>query len=132
MDVDVEFSGNQDATEALNDRYKGMLRHRYIISQVGRPILWKSQLQTEISLSSTESEYTGLSHSLREAIPIMESINDMKKHNFPIYDKTLRVRCKVFEDNSGAIEISMTHRYHPVTKHLNNKLYHFRDYVTTK
>ena len=94
--------------------------------------MWKSQLQTEISLSTTESEYTGLSHSLREAIPIMELLNEMKKYNFLISDKTPRVRCRVFEDNSGAIEIATTHKYRPRTKHLNNKLHHFRDYVMRK
>ena len=38
--------------------------------------------------------------------------------------------CKVFEDNSGAIEMARTHKYRPRTKHLNVKLHHFRDYVS--
>ena len=62
----------------------------------------------------------------------MELLNEMKKYNFPISDNTPRVKCRVFEDNSGAIEISTTHIYRPGTKHLNNKLHHFRDYVMRK
>ena len=38
----------------------------YIISYGGCPIIWASKLQTEVVLSSTESEYVGLSESLRE------------------------------------------------------------------
>ena len=34
----------------------------------GCPIVWKSQLQIEIALSSTESDYMGLSYVLWEAI----------------------------------------------------------------
>ena len=71
MYVDADFAGNWDAKEALNDRDTARSRHGYIISYAGCPIVWKSQLQTEVCLSSTESEYTGLSHSLRGAIPIM-------------------------------------------------------------
>jgi hypothetical protein len=40
------------------------------------------------------------------------------------------MHCRVFEDNSGALEIAKIHKYRPRTKHLNVKLHHFRDYVT--
>ena len=96
----------------------------------GCPLTWKSQLQTEITLSSTESEYTGLSYALREAIPIMQTLTEMKKKGFPVGNKTPIVKCEVFEDNSGALEIATNHKFRPRTKHLNVKLHHFRDYVT--
>ena len=47
-------------------------RHGYVIMYAGCPIVSKSQLQTEIALSTTEAEYTGLSYALREVIPLME------------------------------------------------------------
>ena len=56
----------------------------------------------------------------------------MRKYKFPISNKTPIVECKVFEDNSGAIEIAMTHKYCPRIKHLNHKLHHFRDYFNRK
>ena len=95
----------------------------------GCPLSWKSQLQTEIALSSTESEYTGLSYALREAIPIMEMLKEMKRNGFDIRCTVPKVHCKVFEDNSGALEIASVHKYRPRTKHLNIKLHHFRDFV---
>jgi hypothetical protein len=42
------------------------------------------QLQTEIALSSTESEYTGLSYELRDAIPIMQLMKEMRRNGVPI------------------------------------------------
>ncbi|KAI2496437.1 hypothetical protein MHU86_18061 [Fragilaria crotonensis] len=59
--VDASFCGDWDPTEAANDRDTARSRHGYIINYAGCPLQWKSQLQTEIALSSTESEYTGLS-----------------------------------------------------------------------
>jgi len=40
-----------------------------------------------------------------------------------------KVSCKVFEDNSGALEMATTHKFQPQTKHINVKLHHFHDYV---
>ena len=129
--VDADFAGNYDKNDTQN-RDTARSRHGYIIMYKGCPMTWKSQLQTEISLSSTESEYTGLSYALREVIPIMQLLNEMQEHNFPIGNTTPTVQCKVFEDNSGAVEMAKTHKYRPRTKHLNVKLHHFRDYVTRK
>jgi ribosomal protein S17E len=74
--VDADFSGNWDPNES-QDRDSARSRHGYIIMYAGCTVLWKSQMQTEIALSSTESEYTGLSYALRDAIPIMELLKEM-------------------------------------------------------
>jgi hypothetical protein len=77
----------------------------------GCPLLWKSQLQGEICLSSSESEYTGLSYALREVIPIMGLIKEMKRKHFHIGGTTPKIHCKGFEDNSGALEMAQVHKY---------------------
>ena len=127
--VDADFAGNFDKSDTQN-RDTARSRHGYIIMYKGCPMSWKSQLQTEICLSSTESEYTGLSYALREVIPIMHLLQEIKQQGFPIGNTKPKVMCKVFEDNSGAIEMARTHKYRPRTKHLNVKLHHFRDYVS--
>ena len=76
-----------------------------------------------------ESEYTGLSYALRETIPIMELLKEMRKHGFEVLDTKPRVHCKVFEDNSGALEMARIHKVRPRTKHINVKLHHFRSHV---
>jgi hypothetical protein len=126
--VDADFAGNWDPDEH-EDRDTARSRHGYYISYAGCPILWKSQLQSEVALSSTESEYTGLSYALRDAIPIINLFEELKQMKMPIEDTQAKVHCKVFEDNSGALEIAKVAKFRPRTKHLNNRLHHFRSYV---
>ena len=126
--VDADFSGNWCKTESA-DRDTARSRHGYVIMYAGCPITWKSQLQTEIALSSTESEYTGLSYALREVLPIIQIIQEMKELGHGIDDSRAKIHCKVFEDNSGALEMAKVHKYRPRTKHLNVKLHHFRSKV---
>ena len=126
--MDADFAGNWDPSE-YEDCDTARSRHGYYINYAGCPILWKSQLQTEVALSSTESEYTGLSYALREAIPIMNLFKEMKAQGLPIESSVAKVHCKVFEDNSGALEIARVPKYRPRTKHLNCRLHHFRSYV---
>ena len=126
--VDADFAGSWDPKES-HIRDTARSRHGYVIFYGGCPLVWKSQLQTEIALSSTESEYTGLSYALRDAIPIIQTMKEMSKNGFPINNTEGKVFCQVFEDNSGAVEMAKHHKYRPRTKHLNVKLHHFRDYV---
>lgn len=126
--VDADFAGNWDPKE-YEDCDTARSRHGYYICYAGCPILWKSQLQTEVALSSTESVYTGLSYALREAIPLMQLFKEMKQQGMPIASSVARVHCKVFEDNSGALEIAKIPKYRPRTKHLHCRLHHFRQYV---
>jgi hypothetical protein len=129
--VDADFSGNWDGAESHNQDTTRS-RHGCITMHAGCPVSWKSQLQTEIALSSTESEHAGLSHALRDAIQTMELLKEMKKLGFPIRSTVPKMHCKVFEDNSGALEMATTHKCRLRTKHLNVKLHRFRDCVTRK
>ena len=112
--VDASFAGNWDKKDAqTGDRDMARSRHGYIILHYGCPLIWKSQLKTEIALSSTESEYTGLSYALREAILLMSLHDELKERGFPVDQTKVTVQCKVFEDNSGAIEIATNHKWCP-------------------
>jgi hypothetical protein len=129
--VNADFSGNWHAEESW-DRDTARSRHGFIVMCAGCPMPWKSQLQTEIALSSTESKHTGLSCALRDVTPMMELLKEMKALNFPIQSATQVVHCKIFEDNSGALEIASVHKFRPRTKHLNVKLHFFRDCMIRK
>jgi hypothetical protein len=113
--VDASFCGDWDPKTAAEDRDTARSRHGYIINYAGCPLLWKSQLQTEIALSTTESEYTGLSYALRDAIPIMELLKELKRNGYPITTAKAKVHCKVFEDNSGALEMARMITSHDAT-----------------
>ena len=52
-------------------------------STMDAPLIWKSQLQAEIALSSTEREYPRLSYALHESIPFMSLLDELKECGFP-------------------------------------------------
>ena len=109
--VDADFAGNWDP-ENTEDIDTARSRHGYLVKYANCPIIWKSQLQREIALSSTESEYTGSSYSIREIIPIINIMEEINKyHILPKIQPKLHL--KVYEDNAGAIEMATNHIYRP-------------------
>jgi hypothetical protein len=94
MQISV-VTGTQNETW---DRDTARLRHGYIIKYEGCAIMWKSQVQTKIALSSTESEYTGLSFGLRSMIPIMRLLKEMKALKYTLHTVKAKVHFRVFED----------------------------------
>jgi hypothetical protein len=62
----------------------------------------------------------------------MELVREAKKDRFKVVGTTTTIHCKLFEDNSGAPEIALVHKFRPSTKHINIKMHHFLDYVTRK
>ena len=87
--------------------------------------MWASNLQMQIALSSTESEFICLSNTLCIVIPVMELLKELKAAGFQIRNHIPEVHCKVFEDNSGAIEIAKVPKMRPRTKHINVQYHHF-------
>jgi hypothetical protein len=128
--VDCDFAGNWVKKEdAQDDPSTAKSRTGYIISYGGCPVVWASKLQTEVVLSSTESEYVGLSESLRIAIVMMNLLREMKSFGIPIDKTTPTVYCKLFEDNAGAIQLAKVPKMRPRTRHINQKYHHFREWV---
>lgn len=127
--VDADFTGAWDKELAGQDIDTARSRHGFVIMYAGTPVVWQSQLQTEIALSSTESELIGMSMALRSAIPLMGILNEMKEHGFKVHPATAKVHCKVFEDNNGALAIAQVPKIRPRTKHINCKYFHFNSYV---
>jgi hypothetical protein len=62
----------------------------------------------------------------------MELLKELQGAGFGITAATPQVHCRVYEDNSGALEIAREYKFRPRTKHINVKLHHFRDYVDRK
>jgi hypothetical protein len=110
--VDCDFAGNWVKEDALND--PSMAKSiGYIISYGGCPVIWVSKLQTEVVLSSTESEYVSLSESLWIVTVVMNLLREMKSFDLPIIKTTPMVFCKLFEDNAGAIHLAKVPKMRP-------------------
>jgi hypothetical protein len=104
-------------------------RTGYLVTYAGCLIIWASQLQPEIVKSVTESEYIALSQCLRQTIPLMRLVEEIKeKFDLPI-ESIPEVRCKLFKDNSSAVELSNVPKMRPRTRYINTKYHHSRSYV---
>ena len=129
--VDASFAGNWDVEDSSWDMDTARSRTGYVILYAACPVLWTSKLQGEIALSTTESEYLAISAATREVLPIVEMIKEMIGQGRIVSDKAT-VFCRVFEDNSGAIEVATNvknPKMRPRTKHINTKYHHFRSKV---
>jgi hypothetical protein len=130
--VDSSFAGNWNKEDAEWDADTARSRTGYVVMYAGFPIIWASKLQGEIALSSTKSEYLAISTVMREVLPLIEILDEIKDNIKGIGDIIPEVHCKVFEDNSGAVEVATSAKQPkmiPRTKHINNKYHHFRESV---
>ena len=64
--------------------------------------------------------YTGVTNDLQRR---------MWEHKFDIVNTQPDLYCKVFEDNSGALELAKLPKLHPRTKHINVCYHHFCKHV---
>ena len=106
--TDADFMGLWNKETAEHDPSTAKSRTGYVILFAKCPLIWASKLQTEFALSSTESEYISLSTALRQVIPLMGLLQELKENDI-VSDKFVpKIYCKAFEDNSGALELART------------------------
>jgi hypothetical protein len=130
--VDASFVGDWDPETAEWDSETAKSRMGYIFMFAGCPILWTSRVQSEVALSTTESEYIAISSATREVLPLIELMDELEEKG--ILERSVKpvMRCRVFEDNSGAVELATSvksPKMRPRTKHINTKYHHFRQQV---
>ena len=128
--VDASFAGDWNKIWS-EEPSSVMSRTGYLIKYADCPIIWCSKLQSEIALSTTESEYIALSQSLRDALPLVELLKELEVV-IPRSDEVPKIHCSVFEDNIGCIDLVKTPRMRPRTKHIALKYHHFREQVRKK
>jgi hypothetical protein len=127
--ADADFAGSWCPENAERDESTARSRTGYLLKYANCPIVWASKMQTEVALSSTESEYIALSQSLREVIPMIEFIKELTTAGIKFNIGVPVTKCTVFEDNNGALEMAQTPKMRPRTKHINIKYHHFRSAV---
>ena len=77
---DTDFAGNWDKVDAGNPE-NVLFRTGYISIINGCPVTWASKLQIEIVLPTIDAEYTAMSQSTRQIIPL---VNLIKELNSPL------------------------------------------------
>ena len=126
--VDADFAGgwkdgDHDAPESV------LSRTGYVIMYAGCPITWGSRMQTEIALSTTESEYIALSTAMREVIPFIHLMKEIASM-FGLLTRKPVFKCQVWEDNDSCITVAKAPKFTPRTKHIAIKYHHFRSFVS--
>ena len=56
-------------------------------------------------------------------------MKEMRSYDIKSHPAMPKIHCKVFEDNSGALEMARTPKLRPHMKHSNNTYHHFREYT---
>jgi hypothetical protein len=127
--ADASFAGEWDKKISQHEPDTARSRSGYVVKYANCPIIWSSKLQMEFALSATEAEYVALSQSLREVIPALELLSELKESTFAYNDDIPTIHCKAFEDNIGAVEMVRLPKMRPRTKHINIKYNHFHGAV---
>ena len=60
---------------------------------------------------------------------MMKLVSEMDEHGWGMPMVALRIHCRVFEDNSGALELARVPKIRSRTKHINIIYHHFRTFV---
>jgi hypothetical protein len=79
-------------------------------------VTWSSKKQSIIALSSTESEYIGQTHLLKEILWVRQFLGELTtKFSSPT---------SLYSDNQGAIALAKNNKFHARSKHIDIR-YHF-------
>ena len=97
----------------------------YIILLGGFLLVWKSQMQTEISLSTLESEYSALSQSMRTLLPLCQTLLETAQRIALPLALLETFACRVFEDNNGALLLAAGQQITSCTKYFLVKWHFF-------
>jgi hypothetical protein len=90
----------------------------YVFKVANGPITWKSKRLPTIALSSTESEYMGLAHCIKEMLWIQQVFRELNL-DLPIPN--------IYEDNNGAIQLIQHPAHHERTKHIDIRFHFIRN-----
>jgi hypothetical protein len=126
---DTNFSGNRNKAFASVELSTAKSQSGWIIFYAGCHVSWASKLQSQVALSTTEAKYIAMSQSLHDVILVMNLLQEIREQDYQVICTKPHVDCKVFEDNSGALELARLPKLRPRTKHINVCYHHFCEHV---
>jgi len=122
--VDADFAGlykcDPDASPTSAKSRLG-----FIISLGGVPLVWRSQLQSEMSLSTLESEYSSLSQAMHTLLLIRSLLMEVVPAIGLQKALVATIHARVFEDNNGAYLLATNQRITRRTKYYLVKWHFF-------
>jgi hypothetical protein len=102
----------------------------YVMTIANCPLMWVSKLQTEISLSTQNSEYVALSTLYRDLLPIKNLVHelmgilDVTKQGLTYTEKSA-----CFEDNAAYISLATLRKITSQNRHIATKYHWFHEHI---
>jgi histone deacetylase 1/2 len=130
--VDADFAGLWGFEDG-KDPSSARSRTGFVITMGSSPVMWASKMQTEIALSTMESEYIALSTAMRSLIPL-RILHKQITEAMQLPMELTSTISTVFEDNRAA-EILATKtppRLTPRSKHIAVKYHWFREQLSNE
>jgi len=119
-DSSLEVFGYSDADWASNIDTRRSTTG-YVFYAAGGPVSWKSKVQPTVALSSTEAEYMALTSCAQEAM----SLKQLQKE----FLVTSLLPTLIYEDNQGAIAMSINPVMYKTSKHISIRQHFIREKV---
>ena len=129
--IEADFLGNWDSHIAGDDLNTAKSRTGFVIKYAGVPVYWASKIQTQFALNSAESEFLALSATTRHAKALMYLFEEINTKVVKV-STIAQLYCRVFEENSAALENSIVPNNCPCTRNINVVNHHFRGEVANK
>ena len=104
---DADFAGLYNYEDSC-DPVCVRSRTGYVINVAGCPVLWKSQLQTEIATSTMQAEVIALAACCRELIPIVAMAKEVGIAVGLSTSESIKMHMYIHEDNTGARVLTQT------------------------
>jgi len=128
---DADFCGLW-GSEDPDDPIVTKSRTGFVILLAGCPLLWKSTLQTETSVSTMMAEYVALSSTMRELLPLKRLVKTVAKIVTGDDNVVVTSKSDFYEDNNGALTVATMPRITPQSKFFAVKLHFFKEHVKTQ
>ena len=129
--VDADFAGLWPY-EDKQDSSCVKSRSGFAICIANCPVIWQSKLQTDIAMSTMESEYNALSTAMKDVIPFITLSRALGSAvGWDGTDDLTTFHTTVWEDNNGALALARLEpgHYTPRSKHYAVKYHWFRSHL---
>jgi len=92
-------------------------RGAFLITLSNVPLIWKTQLHSEITLSTTEAEYSTLSTSLHTLLPVRDLLIEVTNTLGISPNLHATLHCRAFQDNRAAWQLATQQKITNRTKY---------------
>ena len=128
--VDADFAGLWPY-EDKHDPSCVKSRTGFAICISNCPVIWSSKLQTDIAMSTMESEYNALSMAMKSVLPLQTLVRVVARGVGLAEERLTTFKTSVWEDNAGALTLATLEpgRMTPRSKHYAIKYHWFREHL---